>query len=47
MIDQAWEREAWVGWVAMLQAATSATIATVAAGHIENQNSLLTEGTVK
>ena len=32
---------------AILQAATSATIAAVAAGHIENQNSLLAEGAVK
>ena len=36
-----------MGWVTILQAATSATIADVAAGHIENQNSLLAEGAVK
>ena len=32
---------------AILQAATSATIAAVAAGHVENQNMLLAEGAVK
>ena len=35
------------GGLTILQAATLATLVAVAAKHIENQNSLLGEGTVK
>ena len=47
MIALAYEGEAGLEWAAILQAATSATIAALASGHVENQNSLLAEGAVK